>query len=123
MPRTSRWNDWLARADAMLDNQLGELVAINKLNFDPLFFKVILGGLDCFIRDGARCDYHTQIGRLCLNAFGELLHHVYANWRVWLPMFCLDRNDLSECTSYEECGQNICTLVLRSRHNASIFCT
>jgi hypothetical protein len=56
-----------ARANSMLNHQRSELLSVNKLNPNPLSFKVFLRSLVCVVRDGARRDYHSKIRRFRLD--------------------------------------------------------
>ncbi len=105
----------------MLDDKLGILLSINKLNSHTLVFEMLLGSLCRFVRDSARGNNHPEIRCFSFNTTNQLLNHIPTNGRIGLPMFGLNRDPLLKRTSNSKCGNKIGPFVFTSRDNTNLL--
>src|SRR5579875_2801175 len=109
-------------ADAVLDNELSELLPINELNPNAFVVVVLFRGRPRFVRKRSRSDNHPEMCCLGLDTPNQLLNHIATHCGLRLPMLSLNSDPQLKSASEAKRGNEISTLVCIPRNDSHSLC-
>ena len=101
----------LAGSDAVLDDEFGELLAVDEFDPDAALFGIMLGGLESVFGNRARGNDHSEIRALRFDPADQLLDDPAVDQRLRLPVLGLDGKPLLKGTGDPKARYQIRTFI------------